>query len=112
MFVLAACCAVGTTAQAQAPPPGGTPRGELLYATHCVACHTTQMHWRERKLATDWTSLKAQVRRWQANAGLGWSEGDVVEVARYLNALYYRFAPTGELAHAGPGPLTERGAAR
>jgi hypothetical protein len=48
-------------------------RGALLYSTYCVGCHTTQVHWREKKLAT-WTSLKAQVRRWQSNAGLGLSE--------------------------------------
>lgn len=32
-------------------------RGELLYNTHCVACHSTKMHWRDQRLATDWKSL-------------------------------------------------------
>jgi len=72
--------------------PGASPsRGELLYATHCTACHTTEIHWRQKKLATDWASLKQQVRRWAGNAGLGWSDDEIVEVARYLNAVYYRF---------------------
>lgn len=69
-------------------------RGELLYTTHCVACHTTQMHWRDKKLATDWPSLKAQVQRWQARASLDWSDADVTEVARYLNDTIYRYPQT------------------
>ncbi|WP_397409390.1 cytochrome C [Polaromonas sp.] len=66
-------------------------RGELLYSTHCIACHSTQLHWRDRKAARNWASLKAEVERWQKNSGLGWREEDVSDVARYLNALYYRF---------------------
>ncbi len=66
-------------------------RGGLLYTTHCVACHTTQMHWRNDRLAVDWDSLKTQVRRWQGNAGLAWSESDITEVSRYLNDTIYRY---------------------
>src|SRR6266496_3531074 len=51
-------------------PRTDEPRGELLYSTYCNGCHTTQFHWRDKKLATDWTSLTHQVRRWQSNAGL------------------------------------------
>jgi mono/diheme cytochrome c family protein len=69
------------------------PRGELLYSTYCVSCHTTQVHWRTNKLAIDWTSLKYQVRRWQANVGIGLGEDDVAAVARYLNRIYYHFPP-------------------
>lgn len=66
-------------------------RGELLYSTHCIGCHSTQLHWRDRKAARNWASLKAEVERWQKNSGLGWREEDVTDVARYLNTLYYRF---------------------
>jgi mono/diheme cytochrome c family protein len=69
-------------------------RGELRYSTHCITCHTSQMHWREKRAATDWTRLKAEVRRWQGAAVLNWSEGDIDEVARYLNESIYRFART------------------
>ena len=72
----------------------GQSHGELLYSTYCVGCHTTQVHWRDKTLAKDWTSLKAQVLRWQRNVGLGWSDDDVAAVARYLNDLYYRFPAT------------------
>jgi hypothetical protein len=66
-------------------------RGELLYSTHCVTCHTTQMHWRNDRQAYDWESLSTQVRRWQANTGLAWSDADITEVARYLNETIYRY---------------------
>jgi len=85
---IAAIAAVSADAHAQAP---GDARGELLYTTHCVGCHTTQVHWRDRKLATDWASLVAQVERWQKNANLGWNADDVAAVVRHLNASFYRF---------------------
>lgn len=81
----------GNLANAEVPPTREATRGELLYSTHCIACHTAQVHWREKKLATDWTSLQSEVRRWQGVLGLGWSNDDIGEVARYLNALYYRY---------------------
>lgn len=85
---------------AQTTPKPNTSRGALLYSTHCIACHDSQIHWRDNKLATDWPSLKAQVRRWQAAATLGWKEDDITEVTRHLNALYYRFPELR--AAAGP----------
>jgi len=40
-----------TSAPAQTPP---TPtRGQLLYTTHCIACHDQRMHWRDQRHATD-----------------------------------------------------------
>jgi mono/diheme cytochrome c family protein len=89
VVVLAACILAGAAGSARAES-----RGELLYSTHCIACHTTQVHWRDKKLATDWNSLKVQVRRWQAVAALGWSEEDVLDVTRHLNERFYGFTPT------------------
>jgi mono/diheme cytochrome c family protein len=66
-------------------------RGELLYSTHCIACHTSQAHWRDKRIATDRSSLEAEVRRWQATAMLRWSEDDIADVTRYLNDTFYRF---------------------
>ena len=82
-------------------------RGQTLYELHCIGCHGTQMHWRDRRQATDWPSLVGQVRLWQANALLNWSNDDVDAVARYLNATIYRFpqppVPIGErLRDAAP----------
>lgn len=79
-----------------ATPALAQSRGELLYSTHCISCHTQQMHWRDQRAATDWNSLQVQVRRWQGAASLGWTEVDVLEVARYLNATIYRFEQTAE----------------
>jgi mono/diheme cytochrome c family protein len=75
-------------AQAQAQPQS---RGSMLYSTHCIECHTTQMHWRANKQARDWDTLRAQVRRWQQTAGLGWSDSDIDDVARHLNETIYHF---------------------
>lgn len=71
-------------------------RGELLYNTHCIACHTAKMHWRDQRLATDWDSLIVQVRRWQATILLNWDDDDIASAASYLNSLYYRFPETAE----------------
>ncbi len=98
-WLLPASALVAVAAQ---PVPESS-RGELLYATHCIGCHTAQVHWRDKRLATDWPSLRKQVSRWQANTGLGWSDDDIVAVTRYLNDLYYRFpAPDSPLALERP----------
>ena len=80
---------LGTLVRAQTLPAQS--RGDLLYSAHCITCHTTQMHWRKDKQAYDWDSLKFQVRRWQGNAGLAWSEADITEVSLYLNETIYRY---------------------
>ena len=91
LLVFMALLGHGVVSHAQ-PLPVQT-RGELLYTTHCISCHTKQMHWRNDKQAYDWDSLKFQVRRWQGNAGLQWGEADITEVSRYLNETTYRYPP-------------------
>jgi len=101
--LMAAALCLATPASAQS-------RGELLYITHCSSCHTAQMHWRDKKQVTDWASLRAQVRYWQAQATLAWNDEDITLVARYLNASYYRLPAAPKqlgqgmlLNHLGPG---------
>jgi hypothetical protein len=94
-ILLFVCSLASICAAAQQTPSTEESLGALLYSTHCVACHTSQIHWRDNKLAKDWVSLQAQVRRWQSNSGLGWSDDDIVEVTRYLNQKYYRFPESG-----------------
>ena len=84
---------VACIACAQPPAPS---RGELLYQTHCVACHDKQVHWRARKIVGDWPGLVAEVRRWDANLGLRWNDDAVIEVTRYLNRVFYRFPEPAE----------------
>lgn len=91
-----AALAVLLGAAAVAPCAYGQSRGELLYSTHCISCHTSEMHWRDKKVAVDWRSLRFQVRRWQGNAGLGWSEADIQDVTRYLNESIYRYTETSD----------------
>ena len=102
-LVPAAMVLAGLAAHAQTTPVPG--RGELLYTTHCIACHSAQMHWRSNRRAHDWESLKAQVRLWQGNSGLRWDEADISEVAGYLNDTVYRYprAPgPGGVGLSGP----------
>lgn len=94
--VLAAAAALaGASTMAQVKPEPVPTRGELLYTTHCITCHTSQMHWRNDKQSTDWESIKVQVRRWQGIAGLAWSDADITEVSRHLNNTIYQHPETG-----------------
>jgi mono/diheme cytochrome c family protein len=85
------------TAQARTPaidrpqPRRDATRGQLLYSTHCIACHGAQMHWRDKRLAVDRPSLLGQVRRWAQMSGLAWGEAEMADVAQYLNDTYYRY---------------------
>ncbi len=76
-------------AQAQSAVPAS--RGQLLYDNHCVACHDRQVHWRDAKVVTNWPTLVAQVRRWQAIEKLAWTNDDILQVARHLNAAIYGY---------------------
>ena len=93
-------------ALAQAPSGGDETTGRILYSAQCNGCHLKEVHWRDRKVAQDWPSLVREVRRWQQNSGLAWSDDEVLAVARYLNATWYRFpADAGkELARVGSEP--------
>lgn len=84
----------GNLTNVDAQPMRDATRGELLYSTHCIACHSTQVHWRDKKLVTNWTSLRTEVGRWQKSAGLEWGDDDIAAVTRYLNALYYHYPTT------------------
>ena len=97
-----------TFVQAHAQNAPDPTRGQLLYATHCVECHNSQMHWRDKRLASDWASLKAQVTRWQAVALLNWGEADIVAVTRHLNQVVYRFKPPAD--RRGARSLPDRAA--
>lgn len=91
-LLLFLCCTMPGYLHAQQLP--NQLRGELLYTTHCNACHKTEVHWREHKLVTDWASLKHQIQRWQTNIDLNWSDEDIIDVAYFLNSNYYQFSST------------------
>jgi len=89
MFSILFLC--GNALGAESMPPRDASRGELLYSTHCLACHSAQVHWRDKRLAKDRAGVQAQVRRWTGVVKAGWSDQDINEVARYLNERYYRY---------------------
>jgi hypothetical protein len=96
-FMLTGLCNVTV---ANALTKEGLAHGQLLYSTHCIACHSTQLHWREKKSVKNWLSLKAEVTKWQRESMLGWNEEDVADVANYLNIQYYHF-PAPEVGRSG-----------
>lgn len=104
---LALCLAASAPALAQPRPE--YQRGEQLYEAKCTGCHNQQVHWRVNKLATDWSSLKFQVRRWQDNANLGWREDDVIAVSQYLNLRFYFYPVAPDKALFGRGPAVATG---
>lgn len=88
--LLALCTTLWILAAVPGPAVADPTRGRLLYETHCIACHSKQMHWRENRRVVDRDSLLAQVTQWQAREGLGWTPADIEAVAAYLNAIVYR----------------------
>ncbi len=89
--VFTVCVLIGANTFASAGTVPNEERGGLLYSTHCSTCHNSTIHWREKKLATDWTSLKSQVKLWQGYTKQNWSEEEIVDVTSYLNTHYYNF---------------------
>ena len=102
--VLLFACAVNgvcaVPAVAQGSSDGDATTGRMLYTAQCSGCHRAQIHWRDKKVARDWPTLVQEVRRWQRNSGLAWTDDEILAVARYLNATWYRFpaADSKELA--------------
>lgn len=90
-FALSGCGTAPTDRPAAAQPLGpDAERGRALYDTACVQCHTTQAHWREKRLVRSWPDLIHQVTRWQAIAGQSWRREDVEDVAAYLDQRFYK----------------------
>jgi hypothetical protein len=87
--VCALALLAGCAAPAEKPPAPDMLRGGDLYRAYCNACHTAQVHWREKRLVRSWDDLVFQVSRWQRIAGLEWSREEVNDVAAYLNQLFY-----------------------
>ncbi|WP_295687555.1 cytochrome c [uncultured Nevskia sp.] len=67
-------------------------RGQMLYETNCVSCHTTEAHWRENSIVGSWSDVLVQVERWQRNAGQNWGSPEINDVAAYLNVNFYKLA--------------------
>jgi hypothetical protein len=64
-------------------------RGQLLYENHCMGCHESVVHVRERRHTKTLPELRAEINRWAKELKLGWGSEEVGDVLDYLNARYY-----------------------
>ena len=64
--------------------------GRALYQSACDTCHSQNIHWRDKRLATSWEKLVHEVTRWQRNAGRNWDDSEIRNVAAYLNERFYQ----------------------
>ena len=85
---------VAVAASGDVPVTGDTARGRALYENHCIACHTSEAHVRQRRKATDPTSLRRWIYIWQDFQSLGWTAADLEDVAAYLDRRFYKFDGT------------------
>lgn len=66
-------------------------RGQLLYETHCIACHESSLHIRERRKAKNIAEINQWVSRWVGYQKLNWGVEDIQEVVNYLNRQFYQY---------------------
>jgi mono/diheme cytochrome c family protein len=119
-----AICALAVTAGCAAPPDKpadaqpragvDVSRGSELYGTYCIACHTAQVHWRDKRIVRSWDDLRYQVARWQKIAGQSWSREEIDDVAAYLNRTFYEVpcpligCGSRSIGASGSRPLAQR----
>jgi len=82
------------TKPASAAPnqPLNLSRGQLLYENHCMVCHTSVVHVREKRQADSTNELYSWVLRWVIERKLEWQRAEIEAVVDYLNKRYYKFA--------------------
>lgn len=69
-------------------------RGKMLHENHCRMCHDSVVYSRSDHIAKNIEEVRAQVKRWQNNTNLHWSDEDIDNVTAYIAQHYYKFAPT------------------
>jgi len=92
-------CALGTPALTLGADAG---RGRALYETACNRCHDTSVHTREARKAKSISAIRASVKRWSEELGVGWSGDEIDDVTIYLNERYYFFDCPKRLCRLGP----------
>ena len=66
-------------------------RGKLLYENHCLECHESQVHIRERRGSSSIADVVFQIDRWQQELRLNWKVAEMNDVLKYLDEKFYRF---------------------
>jgi mono/diheme cytochrome c family protein len=91
IMVCALALAAGCASSTPEPAAQGlsAERGGDLYQDYCNACHTAQVHWRDKRLVRTWDDLRYQITRWQRISGQNWSRDEIDDVAAYLNRNFY-----------------------
>lgn len=97
--------AVSLSGLSVAQAPADAERGKILYEARCSACHASSVHNRDSRKAKSYDGLRAQVLRWSAEAGKGWTADEIDAVALYLNRLYYQFPCPQQLCKAEQASL-------
>lgn len=67
------------------------PRGEMLYTNHCLSCHESLVHIREKRHAKNLDAVRDSVMRWSQQLELNWSADEIEDVVLYLNMRYYHY---------------------
>lgn len=64
-------------------------QGEMLYQNHCMECHESTVHVRERTKVVTLADLETFVRHWSEYKRLAWSDAERNSVRDYLNQSFY-----------------------
>lgn len=76
-------------------------RGRALYESRCDTCHTTSVHVRESRRASDFAGIRLQVERWNGQLGGAWRREDIDDVTVYLNDRFYRYPCPDAMCRSG-----------
>jgi len=81
-------------------------RGQALYESRCVGCHTKSVHNPESRRATNFGGVLAMVSRWNDTLGGDWKAEEIEDVAVYLNQRYYKYPCPSSVCAPGSASLT------
>lgn len=66
-------------------------RGQLLYNNHCMVCHESNVHIRNKRKAHSRIQVRSWVIHWQQDRKLRWKKEEIEAVTDYLVNRYYKF---------------------
>ena len=66
-------------------------RGQLLYEHHCLKCHESNIHIRNKRKARTLEDVQAWIIKWQTHEKLDWGKAEIDAVSEFLLDQYYKF---------------------